>query len=231
MAGRRSFAASRRAAGRPAAPGRAAGRVAEPAGFAAPDRARSCGAGAWRGTRRQAVRPRVLARLCDERGQATVEAAFALPVLLLLALLLIQPGIVLYDRMVMEAAAAEGCRLLATRSDAMGDAERLCEEYVLRRLGSVPSVDCFHVHGGGCTWKVELEGDEKSEGVRVSISTEVRPLPLLDGAAVMAGMANERGNIVVSVERSMAVQPAWTSGAEAGRDPARWIGAWVDGNV
>ena len=36
-----------------------------------------------------------------------MEAAFALPVLMVLLLLLIQPGIVLYDRMVMQAAAAE----------------------------------------------------------------------------------------------------------------------------
>ncbi len=47
---------------------------------------------------------------CREDGQATVEAAFALPVLFLLVLLLVQPGIVLYDRMVMASAAAEGCR-------------------------------------------------------------------------------------------------------------------------
>lgn len=164
----------------------------------------------------------------DEGGQATVEAAFALPVLFLLALLLMQPGIILYDRMVMEAAAAEGCRLLATRSEAMGDADRLCEEYVLRRLGSVPSVDCFHVHGGGCTWRVEMSGDEKSDRVSVRVSTEVRPLPLMDGGAALLGLANERGNLVVTVERSLPVQPGWAEQAEAGRDPARWIGAWAD---
>ncbi len=173
---------------------------------------------------------RVAGRLRDERGQATVEAAFALPVLFLLALLLLQPGILLYDRMVMEAAAAEGCRLLATRSDAMGDAEALCEEYVMRRLGSVPSAACFHVHEGGCTWRVEMTGDERSDRVVVRISTEVRPLPLLDGGAALLGLANERGNIVMSVERSMPTQPAWAAGAQAGRDPARWIGAWVDGD-
>ena len=171
---------------------------------------------------------RIAERLRGERGQATVEAAFALPVLFLLALLLLQPGILLYDRMVMEAAGSEGCRLLATRSDAMGDAETLCEEYVLRRLGSVPSAACFHVHEGGCTWRVEMSGDERSDRVAVRVSTEVRPLPLLDGGAALLGLANERGNIVVSVERSMSTQPAWAAGAQVGRDPARWIGAWID---
>lgn len=77
---------------------------------------------------------RMGARARDARGQSTAEAAVALPVVFLLVLLLVQPGIVLYDRMVMAGAAAEGCRLLAT-SD--GDAAT-CEEYVRRRLGAIP---------------------------------------------------------------------------------------------
>ena len=55
-----------------------------------------------------------------EAGQATVEAVFVIPVLFVAMLLLIQPGIVLYDRMVMANAAAEGCRVLATSTDAYG---------------------------------------------------------------------------------------------------------------
>lgn len=171
---------------------------------------------------------RVRSCLGSERGQATVEASFALPVLLLLALLLLQPGIILYDRMVMEAAAAEGCRLLATRSDAMGDAERLCEEYVLRRLGSVPPVECFHVHRDGCTWRVEMAGDERSDQVSVAVSTKVRLLPLLDGGLALLGLADGEGCIEVSAERSMPTQPAWAVQAQAGRDPARWMGEWTD---
>mgnify|MGYP000134517313 CR=1 FL=1 len=45
---------------------------------------------------------RMGARVRDARGQSTVEAAVALPVVFLLVLLLVQPGIVLYDRMVMQ---------------------------------------------------------------------------------------------------------------------------------
>lgn len=67
-----------------------------------------------------------------------MEAAFALPVLMVLLLLLIQPGIVLYDRMVMQAAAAEGCRLLATSTDSLGAMDEACEAFVRHRLGSVP---------------------------------------------------------------------------------------------
>ena len=49
---------------------------------------------------------RMGARARDARGQSTAEAAVALPVVFLLVLLLVQPGIVLYDRMVMAGAAA-----------------------------------------------------------------------------------------------------------------------------
>ncbi len=56
-----------------------------------------------------------------ERGQGTVEAAFVLPVLLGLVLFLLQPGIVLYDRVVMKSAAAEACRLLAISGSDFGD--------------------------------------------------------------------------------------------------------------
>lgn len=50
-----------------------------------------------------------------EKGQAAVECAFLIPVTLLLLMLLIQPGIILYNHMVMKAAASEGCRLIATK--------------------------------------------------------------------------------------------------------------------
>ena len=62
---------------------------------------------------------RMGARARDARGQSTVEAAVALPVVFLLVLLLVQPGIVLYDRMVMAGAAGRGL-------PASGDERRRC---------------------------------------------------------------------------------------------------------
>ena len=90
-------------------------------------------------------------RTC-ESGQATVEAAFLLPVLFVGLLLLMQPGILLYDRLVMQAAASEGCRLLATKTAAAGDMAESCEAFVRHRLGAIPPVSCFHVHEGACSW-------------------------------------------------------------------------------
>ena len=70
---------------------------------------------------------RMGARARDARGQSTAEAAVALPVVFLLVLLLVQPGIVLYDRMVMAGAAAGGGRPFGRRRlPASGDERRRC---------------------------------------------------------------------------------------------------------
>ena len=166
-------------------------------------------------------------KVSDECGQATVEAAFALPVLGLLLLLLLQPGLILYDRMVMEAAASEACRMLATKTDAAGPMDEAVRAAVLHRLGAIPPVACFHVHDGDeCSWAVELAGDEGSGYVSARIENQVRPLPLLGAAASLLGLVNEEGNLVVRVERSALAQPEWIDGADAGRIPALWIGGW-----
>lgn len=169
-------------------------------------------------------------RLVSKRGQSTVEAAFMLPAAFIIVLMLVQPGIILYDRMVMRSAAAEGCRLLATTAqDGSGCSAEECASYVKRRLGSVPQQSCFHAHDGSCTWDVNLEGFETSREVRVSIATEIKPLPLFDAASALAGIVNERGNIVIEVSESYEIQPEWTSSSPQGQNPSSWVGAWLDG--
>ena len=184
------------------------------------------GHGARAGSQWQARRPLLVSR-CDEGGQATVEAALAIPVLFVALLLPLQPGILLYDRMVMQAAAAEGCRLLATKTSALGDMDGSCEAFVRHRLGAIPPHDSFHLHRGGCSWDIVLEGSETSQTVRVTIGNDVRPLPLLDAAAVLLGMTDAAGNLHLEVSASLPTQPAWIDGAEVGRDPSAWIGAWL----
>lgn len=159
-----------------------------------------------------------------DAGQTTVEAAFALPVLFLLVLLLVQPGIVLYDRMVMGAAAAEGCRVLATGD---GD-EDACIAFVKRRLGAVPQHDHFHVHSSGCTWEVRCEGGGSSDRSRVTVRTEVKPLPLLDMGATLLGLLNERGNIVVEVQATAPTRPSWAQESLGGARPGEKAGEWCD---
>lgn len=158
-----------------------------------------------------------------------MEAAFALPVLMMLVLMLIQPGIVLYDRMVMQAAAAEGCRLLATSTDSLGSMDEACEAFIRHRLGSVPQQDCFHMHEGanGCSWRISLSGDESSQTVEVGISNELKPLPLLDAAAALLGLVNENGNLVVEVSASAPAQPGWAQEAFSSKAPEDLVGSWL----
>ncbi len=163
------------------------------------------------------------ARLGDSSGQATVEAAFLVPVLLGGVLLLLQPSIILYDRIVMEAAAAEGCRMLATWG--AGSDEDAVEQFVRRRLGAVPQQENFHMHDGGCSWRIECAGGESSETVSVAIEHTVRALPLIDVACMAFGAQD--GVLTVRVEASSKTQPSWVSQTEAGLDPAAWVGAWL----
>ena len=164
--------------------------------------------------------------LKDDSGQGTVEAAVVIPVLFLLLLMLIQPGIVLYDRLVMGNAAAEGCRLLATRTDVHGSMAGSCEAFIRHRLAAVPQHDCFHVHHASCSWDIELIGDETSETVTVRIGNELKPLPLFDAASKLLGMTNGSGNLEISEEVTLPTQPEWVAGSEHGIAPTDWIGEW-----
>lgn len=163
----------------------------------------------------------------NERGQASVEAAFLMPVLFTCLLLLLQPGMVLYDRMVMQAAASDACRLVATKTDAAGDSSQAVEAYVRHRLGSIPPVSCFHVHEGECSWDIQVEGDERAQQACVRISGKIRPLPLLDAGSTLLGLSDGDGLLEVAVEARRDAQPEWASGSPQGLDPAAWIGAWA----
>ena len=143
--------------------------------------------------------------LHDTSGQGTIEAAVVIPILFLLMLLLLQPGIVLYDRIVMSNA----------------------EAFVRHRLAAVPQHDCFHVHGGDCSWRIELTGDENSGSVSVSISNELRPLPLFDAGMKLLGIANGSGNLEITESSTMQTQPGWVSSSPAGTTPKDWVGAWL----
>lgn len=154
-------------------------------------------------------------------AQATVEGAFLIPVILLMLMLLIQPGILLYDRMVMQAAASEGCRLVATKPSS--DSTDAYKGYVIRRLGSVPQQENFHVHEGNCTWVVTFEGDELSSQVSVSIENQVKPLPFFDFGAQVLGLLNGSGNFTQKVSVSLTSKSPWVVSNRQGIDPQGWV--------
>jgi hypothetical protein len=148
-----------------------------------------------------------------------------IPVFFLLILLLTQPAILLYNRMVMENAAAEGCRLLATRTDVAAYSADKYEGYVKRRLASIPPVDIFHAHVGSQTWEIELSGSEASGEVSVRITNRLKPLPLLDKGASLLRLTDGQGYLTQTVEVTSPTQAAWVwENAEGG--PADWAAQW-----
>lgn len=157
----------------------------------------------------------------SQGGQATVEAAVALPVLFLLVLLLVQPGIVLYDRMVMASAAAEGCRLLTT-----GAGADEVNAYVRRRLGAVPEHDNFHRHSDGCTWNIQCSGGGSADQSRVTVRTQLRLLPLLDGSATLLGLADGQGYLTVEVTAVAPTRAPWAQQSLGGATPGERVGEW-----
>jgi hypothetical protein len=163
--------------------------------------------------------------LRSQRGQGTVEAAFLIPLLFLLILMLCQPMILLYNRMVMENAAYEGCRLLATKTNQGTYSEDKYEGYIKRRLAAIPPIDIFHAHTGERSWEIWQEGDENAAVVTVRILNRVRPLPLIGWGAELLGMCDAQGYLTQEVEASGYPQPEWAQGGAAGT-PQDWVGQW-----
>lgn len=157
---------------------------------------------------------------CSEAcGQASVEAAACLPVLMLLLAMLLQPVFVLYTRSVMQQAAAEGVRVLVTREPGGAADDEACEAYVLRRLAAVPNMAAFHV-GGSDGWDVTVSGDAGSDEVSVEIEGRLRPLPLVGILARLLGEA-DGDEVVLRVGVSERARPEWLEGGYGD-----WILAW-----
>lgn len=153
-----------------------------------------------------------------ERGQATVEAAFLLPLLFALLALLMQPVALLYNRCVMQVAAAETCRAAATAAGGEG----AVRAYALRRLAAIPALDVFQDVGEG--WTVELGDDAGTGMVRVTIVNRLRPLPLVGLTAGLLAYQLDDGRFEQRVSTCSRVVPTWA--VEQTGDPASCVGAW-----
>lgn len=161
--------------------------------------------------------------LANTKGQGTVEAAVVIPVLFVVMLMMLQPGIVFYDYLIMQSAAAEGARLMAT--SCAGDGVQSCEDFIRNRLSAIPQQELFHVHKEECSWVIELSGDESAGSVTVTISNELRPLPFLDVSLSLLGIVNNAGNLEISVTHEEVNQPSWVAGAQA-ETPRQWVEQW-----
>ena len=156
-------------------------------------------------------------RFSSEQGQTSVEAAFLLPILLVIFGLLLQPAVLLYNRCVMQSAAAETCRLIETNvaSDATVRA------YAQRRLGAIANAAVFH-EGGAQGWEVSWTGAELDDAVEVTIVNHVKPLPLLGIVAGLTEHVDSDGLIVQTVKVESSLAPAWAAGLSGDG----LVGAW-----
>lgn len=160
----------------------------------------------------------------DIQGQGTVEAAVVIPIVFIMILLLIQPGIVLYDYLVMQNAAAEGARLAATTSQS--ELSSSCSTFIRNRLSSIPQQELFHVHEGACSWDIVVTGGESTEVSEVRITNQLQPLPLFDAALSLLGATNDAGNLELTVSFSQQNQPQWVASSVSGT-PVDWVKAWL----
>ena len=158
--------------------------------------------------------------LREESGQASVEAALLLPSLMVCMALLTQPACILYTRCVMQAAAAEACRLMATAPTQVNVVSQTQRDYVLRRLTAVPNADVFHV-GGEAGWTVELEGSTSGHTAKARIATSVRPLPLIGVLPALLGKSDGAGNVLLEVEVETVTRPEWLEGSYGS-----WASTW-----
>lgn len=164
-----------------------------------------------------------LRKLRRSAGQATVEAALLLPIVFLGTLISAQPAIVLYDRLVMQAAASEGCRVLETLPEGQEDTAR---EYVQRRLAAIPDVDIFHKG----EWAVELSGAGQADAqVTVRISHNLEALPLMAAGLSVTGLADDSGAIQQQVDVSESLRDTWVLESEFGSNYQDWIDRWQKG--
>lgn len=150
-------------------------------------------------------------------GQATVEAAIMIPTIFLLILLLIQPGIILYDLTIMNEAASETCRVLATSNDE--NKSKICEPFARRRLAAIPQQENFHNHNDGCSYEIIFEGEQSCEYVSVEIKNELTPLPFIGFLSDIFGLLNENKNFEIKAYAQQKIKPSWVKNSSAGLNP------------
>ncbi|WP_070639740.1 MULTISPECIES: TadE/TadG family type IV pilus assembly protein [Olsenella] len=138
-------------------------------------------------------------------GQASVEAALLLPVLMLVLALLVEPACLGYTWATMRSCAAETARVALTDLD--GDLSD-CEAFARRRLKAVPDLPIFHV-GGADDWVVQVGRDGGS--VSVLVRGHVRPLPLM-GVLASSFMSSDAQGILLEARLTERLRADWIGG-------------------
>lgn len=159
----------------------------------------------------------LVAALRDERGQSTVEAAFVIPVVFATLLVLLQPALLLYGRIIMEHAAAEGCRYMLTVDPEGAGA------YVEGHLRALPDADILHAS----EWSVSADYDGERGTSTVRIEHGVRPLPVIGALMGGVGMTDGDGLYCQTAVCEMRMRGEWLS-SDGGVGPSEWVARWED---
>ncbi len=152
-------------------------------------------------------------------GQATVEAVFLIPVMCVLLLILLQPALLLLNRLVMEMTANDVCRFVMTH-DCKGMQSHPYNEaelYALRRLEAIPSVPILHEG----FWTVEIQGDECLGEVVIHIEHKVKPLPLLQVGLGFGDTLDSKGLLTQQLDRKRILHSEFE--CEIGLEPFDWV--------
>ncbi|MCL2333135.1 MAG: hypothetical protein FWC54_06625 [Actinomycetia bacterium] len=136
--------------------------------------------------------------LRDERGQALTEAPVVIVTLCLLILILFQPVVTLYTKMVLGAAAASLCRVVATDTTSSSGEDaaaggRLLQTYAEGKIAGLPRGSAFQVPG---SLRLEVSGDAYAAEVHVRLSVSQKTLPLL---GLLVG-ARRDGTVEIAAE-------------------------------
>lgn len=139
----------------------------------------------------------------SENGQASIEAAFILPIALLCIGLALQPLLYMYSKSLCHQAAEEGVRYAMSEEN-----NSRTERYILRRLSSIPSLPILH-KGEEADWNIEIiRADNK---VRISIMGHMAPLPLL-GVPSKMFLPHDDDGLKIKTEAEGPISPGWREG-------------------
>ncbi len=139
-----------------------------------------------------------------EDAQATVEAAFILPVIILCMGLSVQPILCMYTKSLMQEAALEGVRFAMSEED-----KNKTERFVRRRLEAIPASEIFHA-GSDDDWNIEIVRSQ--ETVSITIVGHMKEIPLL-GTPSLLYLDHDEAGIVLKASASGVISPSWREGS------------------
>lgn len=162
---------------------------------------------------------RLTGLLRSDSGQSIPEVPVVVVTLMAFVLMIMQPAVLLYDRMVLNNAAAETARVLVT-GVAAGDAGRhegAVKGFAIRRLAAIPDAEFFKVGEPEITFPESSPG---GQWVSVRITVKAKPMPVIGTVGRLAGLTGDDGNYQVE---GFARVPAAMTNIDGGYDPPGWV--------